>query len=180
MNDIPSGYCQCGCGGIAPLASKTMTKRGWIKGQPLRYIKNHYWLAPERQLLERFWSRVEKHGEDECWWWTGSAYGNTKTYNHYGRIRAQKVTGSRKSVPVHWLSYEIANGPVPKGLWVLHTCDQPMCVNPKHLFAGTPLDNARDRKAKGRGATGPIKDRFVRQTDRPYQSPLLRQPDESI
>lgn len=48
------------------------------------------------------------------------------------------------------VAYEIYVGPIPAGLHVLHKCDNPPCVNPDHLFVGTPLDNARDCSAKGR------------------------------
>lgn len=56
---------------------------------------------------------------------------------------------------------ELEDGPIPDGIKVLHTCDNPPCVNPKHLFRGTQLDNMRDKIQKGRGvspgATNPVK-----------------------
>ena len=51
----------------------------------------------------------------------------------------------------HRLAYQVAHGEIPKGLYVLHHCDNPPCCNPDHLFAGTPQDNVDDMRSKGRG-----------------------------
>jgi len=75
-----------------------------------------------------------------CWIWMG-----TLTLRMYGRI---KVGG--QSVPAHRFSCEHFNGPIPPGYFVCHRCDNPWCVNPAHLYAGTHLDNMRDRSARGR------------------------------
>ena len=75
-----------------------------------------------------------------CWEWTGS-----KNDKGYGRVYAD-----RDEKRAHRAMWEQAHGPVPDGLWVLHRCDNPPCVNPDHLFLGTPLDNVRDMMAKGR------------------------------
>lgn len=94
-----------------------------------------------KTLSERFWARVVKG--DGCWVWTGA-----RNAQGYGRMTA----GSRGAgyLRAHRVSWELANGPVPKGLWVLHRCDNPPCVNPAHLWLGTRLDNMRDCSAKGR------------------------------
>ena len=95
--------------------------------------------------IRRFWSYVTK--TDDCWPWTGSIH-NTG----YGRMKAK-----HKQVFVHRVSWEMSNGPIPNGMFVLHRCDNPPCVRPDHLFLGTKGDNNRDRVAKGRSAGGQLK-----------------------
>lgn len=62
-------------------------------------------------------------------------------------------TGVAK-MAAHRFSWELSNGPIPTGMWVLHHCDNPRCVRPDHLFLGTRLDNIRDMQAKGRLRNG--------------------------
>lgn len=90
---------------------------------------------------ERFWKYVKK--TDTCWLWTGA---KTKTIAGYGALG---VAG--KVIRAHRYSYELHIGPIPDGLFVLHHCDVPLCVNPTHLFLGTDKDNAIDRENKDRG-----------------------------
>ena len=66
-----------------------------------------------------------------------------KDKNGYGW---QRGYGERKA---HRVAYVKANGPVPEGLWVLHKCNNPSCINPEHLYAGTPKQNGEDRVAAG-------------------------------
>lgn len=91
-------------------------------------------------LDRRFWAKVKK--SEGCWLWTA---GTTKGY---GRI---SIPGG--VLLAHRLSYEMHHGPIPEGLWVLHKCDVRQCVNPDHLFAGTPDDNVQDCVSKGRRVT---------------------------
>lgn len=94
-------------------------------------------------LPERFWSRVlQKPG---CWEWTGAV-----NDSGYGRIA---VRGRMEGA--HRVSWELHHGPIPRGLWVLHCCDNPPCTNPAHLFLGTCQDNLADMRAKGRSAPNP-------------------------
>lgn len=97
-------------------------------------------------FFETFWAHVDRRGDDECWPWF--AYRNPKGY---GRSFV-RVDGQVYVVP-HRASWAIHHGP-PGCLHVLHHCDNPPCVNPKHLFLGTNEDNVRDRVAKGRTQKG--------------------------
>lgn len=91
--------------------------------------------SPER-ATERFHGNVDKGGDGGCWVWTGTL--NNKGYGRAGRRYA------------HRIAWEMANGPIPPGLFVLHTCDNPPCVNPDHLGVGTAKDNSSDASRKGR------------------------------
>lgn len=87
-------------------------------------------------------SHVIKAEPDECWTWTGARSG---TGGHYGMAGYQ---GKRYSA--HRLAFILFVGPVPDDLEVCHTCDNPLCVNPQHLWAGTHQQNMQDRENKFR------------------------------
>ena len=86
----------------------------------------------------------------ECLEFTGSKR------NGYGVLTVgSRVDGTRRLMKAHRVAWEAANGrPIPPGLLVLHKCDNPPCVNPEHLFLGTPKDNTRDMVDKGRHKYG--------------------------
>lgn len=92
-------------------------------------------------IVERFWLKVEKRDTDECWSWCGG-----KSERGYGQLS----DGRHRSIRSHRISYEIHKGAIPDRMLVLHSCDNPSCVNPAHLSLGTQLDNMADKCAKGR------------------------------
>lgn len=93
----------------------------------------------------RFFEKVKK--TNACWLWTGCIH-----RQGYGEIN---VNG--KSVLAHRVSWEIHNGAIPPNMKILHHCDIPPCVNPRHLFLGTQKDNMIDCFRKGRGVAFGIK-----------------------
>lgn len=95
--------------------------------------------------MKRFWDKVDKSGA--CWVWTA-----TRTRFGYGRFMLD-----RKVRAAHRLSYELTKGPIPAGLMVLHSCDNPPCVNPDHLSVGTSADNVHDCMRKGRVRRRPLR-----------------------
>lgn len=97
---------------------------------------------------DRFWRYVRRStDENGCWLWTGST-----VTGGYGRLAVgSRTDGSRRIERAHRIAWELDNLQcVPAGMFVLHRCDTPACVNPDHLFLGTHQDNLLDADAKGR------------------------------
>lgn len=94
-------------------------------------------------IKERFWAKVKTAGADECWNWIAGIGGPGYGELNLGR-RGEGMTTA------HRFSYELHNGPIPDGLFVMHSCDNRRCVNPAHLSLGTAGDNNQDAIRKGR------------------------------
>jgi hypothetical protein len=134
--EIPYGYCHCGCGRKTRPARQTDTRYGWVKGQPVKYLPGHNPVGVPWQV--RFWKYVDIRAASECWPWTG--YTN-KGYG-YLSVNAHPVAAYR-------LSYILHFGPITDGLYICHRCNNPICVNPAHLYAGTQKDNHHDSVVAG-------------------------------
>lgn len=91
-----------------------------------------------------FWSKVDIKGPDDCWEWQASV---TQT-GGYGQFNAARHLGHSRMA--HRWAWILTQGSIPKGLYVLHHCDNRPCCNPKHLYLGTYKDNARDMVERGR------------------------------
>lgn len=97
--------------------------------------------------INRFWSKVNRTTNDEsCWEWIAG-----KRRRGYGRFTITVDTNKDKGFVSTRVAYFIHTGVDPNEKCVLHTCDNPSCVNPNHLFLGTNKDNTEDMMSKGRG-----------------------------
>jgi hypothetical protein len=111
----------------------------------LKPTKKREFLADKNSTIEeKFRSGYTKNMETGCWEWNKAT-----AFHGYGVINWKG-----KIIRVHRLSYELANGPIPDGMQVLHECDNPCCCNPDHLRLGTVADNMMDVKNRLRGTIG--------------------------
>ena len=101
-----------------------------------------------KPVEDRFWEKVDKRNSDECWNWKSSIRGNG-----YGAFFTHFLGEGRKCHGAHRYSWLLTKGQIPDGLWVLHKCDNRLCVNPKHLFLGDRFANMKDAATKKRICT---------------------------
>lgn len=131
--------------------SASRSSRPQFCGSECRNLRST--IEKEKNLENRFWEKASIGFSDECWPWAGrvseQGYG---VFDYQGRPQI----ASR-------ISYWLATGVEPGDLDVCHSCDNPPCVNPKHLWLGTASDNMKDASSKGRvtGAINPRKGRDV-------------------
>lgn len=115
--------------------SKTRGMCGMHAERVRKYGDPHYASVIVGDPVRRFWSKVDRRGDDECWPWLG-----TVLANGYGQF---KIAGG--SVPSHRYSYELNVGPIPDGLAIDHVwafgCRRTDCVNPSHMEPVTPREN---------------------------------------
>jgi hypothetical protein len=114
---------------------------------------------------QRFWAKVDRTGS--CWLWRGAVLGR----DGYGGFSMARGLPRGHAAPLyaHRASWELANGPIPAGQLVLHSCDVPACVNPAHLFLGTQRNNMEDAARKGR-----------LNTPRPHRRKLTEEQREAV
>jgi hypothetical protein len=123
----PLGYCECRCGQRTKLAPRNRRDRGWIKGQPMRWVRGHGTRKSVRYV------ETPSGYETPCWLWQLQ-----KNSDGYGRVRVGK-----KQVMAHCVYFEERYGPIPQGTELDHLCRVRACVNPDHLEPVSHAENCR-------------------------------------
>lgn len=121
-----AGYCECGCGGLAPIAKDTNRASGRVKGQPQRFIHGHNGRPTPNPY------RIDE--ATGCWEWLW--------HRHVVEGYAVRRVGA-KTLPAHRVEWEAVNGPIPKDYELHHKCENRGCVNPDHL---QPVHESKHRR----------------------------------
>ena len=111
-----------------------------------------------------FWAKVDVRGPDECWEWRGD-----RSEANYGNVY-RRIDGRKRRLRAHRIAFELSKGPIPSGKFICHTCDNPPCCNPAHLWAGSHADNTADCARKKR----------MWLQKHPEQCPLRKLSDEQV
>lgn len=122
--------CECGCGQPTPLATRSRTDRGWVKGEPMRFAPGHHRNSRQPEFVE--------HPVTNCWLWRRAKATGYGVVNVEGR-----------QVGAHRVYYELYVGPIPAGYQIHHECETAACVNPGHLTALSPGEHAQTRRSRG-------------------------------
>lgn len=127
--------CRCSCGN-----TKVLHRHNLVRGRTLSCG-----CAQHRTEQQRFWEKVSVGSPDDCWPWLGAIS------NGYGRLfRYTKSSGKVHTGTASRIAYELNCGEIPEGLRVLHSCDNPICVNPRHLHLGTHAENMHEASIRNR------------------------------
>lgn len=133
---MSDGLCGCGCGQATLVAPRTSTTRGWVRGEPLRFLHRHFIpvrVQPRVPLAERVWRHIEPEPNSGCWLWIGHI-----TEDGYGAVGE----GGR-SLLVHRVLYALLVGPIPPDRELDHLCRVRRCGNPRHVEPVTGVVNVR-------------------------------------
>jgi hypothetical protein len=131
------GYwrCRCTCGHQSEVRSNALRK-----GRSTKCPSCANRIRARRVFEARFWGKTDRTGS--CWLWLG-----TRDKDGYGKYGARSITNE---ILAHRIAWTLTRGEIPSDMLVCHSCDNPPCINPEHLFLGSPLDNTRDMDKKGR------------------------------
>lgn len=108
--------------------------------------------SEKENVRKRFWTKV--NFTDECWTWTASTHKTPPSQYHKGHFPYGRIGIGKKVIKAHRVAYELCNGPIPAGMFVLHKCDNPKCVRPSHLKLGNHTQNMQDMADRHRVPRG--------------------------
>lgn len=126
-----------------PDCDRKHSRHGFCEMHAKRHARHNDVNRAIKPMEIRLMEKVNKNAATGCWEWTG-----TTTKFGYGMLGGSSPLWRKMA---HRISFELFKGAIPEGLFVLHYCDNPPCVNPDHLFVGTTRDNVLDKERKGRG-----------------------------